>query len=118
MGGGWGQGGESPLAADVLAIKSADGQSNDGGTPGFAVALHTCRRHFGCTESHVGWKVDNWLKIYLFITARQGESGRGPLHLEELNLGRGLQKQNTVIYKDGRVTGGPIRKEFTKLHFR
>ena len=72
---GWG---ESPPATNVLAVKSADGQAMRVGHLALLFALHTCPRHLGRVASHVGWRVDNRQRMYLFITARQGVSGLGP----------------------------------------
>ena len=69
-------GSKSPPPMDVSAIKSL--MSSDGGTPGFAVAAHTCHGHFEHTAPHVGWRVAYQLKMYLFIIVRHWESDPGP----------------------------------------
>lgn len=63
---------------NVSAVKSADGQAMMVGHLALLFALHTCHRHQDSTASHVGWRVDNQQRMYLFITARLGVSGLGP----------------------------------------
>lgn len=65
-------GAASPPVTDVSAIKSGDGQAM---TVEHLAVLWLC---YGFTnlsqalkaQSHVGWRVDNWLQMHLFIMAR------------------------------------------------
>lgn len=72
------EGGRVTPCYESLSSQVCWWSSNAGGTPGFAIALHTYHRHLGHTASHVGWRVGKWPRMCLFVTARQAESGHDP----------------------------------------